>query len=30
LGTLEKRIEVKAGPPQKVDFTFVPMPGVKK
>ena len=30
LGTLEKRIEVKAGAPQKVDFTFVPSPGVKK
>jgi len=30
LGMLEKRIEVKAGTSQKVDFTFVPSPGVKK
>jgi plastocyanin len=30
LGTLEKRIEVKAGATEKVDFTFVPSPGVKK
>jgi plastocyanin len=30
LGTQEKRLEVKAGTPQKVDFTFVPSPGVKK
>lgn len=30
LGTMEKRIEVKAGASQKVDFTFVPSPGVKK
>ena len=30
LGTMEKRIEVKAGTSQKVDFTFVPSPGVKK
>jgi hypothetical protein len=30
LGTLEKRIEVKAGTSQKVDFTFVAFPGVKK
>lgn len=30
LGTQEKRVEVKAGTPQKVDFTFVPSPGVKK
>ena len=29
-GTMEKRIEVKVGTSQKVDFTFVPSPGVKK
>jgi hypothetical protein len=30
LGTQEKRIEVKPGVTQKVDFTFTPSPGVKK
>jgi hypothetical protein len=30
LGTQEKRIEVKAGARQTVDFTFTPSPGAKK
>jgi plastocyanin len=30
LGTQEKRVEVKAATPQKVDFTFIASPGVKK
>jgi plastocyanin len=30
LGTQEKRIEIKSGVAQKVDFTFTPSPGVKK
>ena len=30
LGSQEKRVEVKAGAPQKMDFTFAPSPGVKK
>lgn len=30
LGTQEKRIEVKAGAAQKLDFTFVSSPGAKK
>src|ERR671911_422620 len=30
LGTQEKRIEVKPAETQKVDFTFIPSPGVKK
>jgi plastocyanin len=30
LGTQEKRIELKPGVTQKVDFTFTPSPGVKK
>jgi hypothetical protein len=30
LGTQEKRVEVKAATPQKVDFTFISSPGVKK
>lgn len=30
LGTREKRIEVKSGAAQKVDFTFAPSSGVKK
>jgi plastocyanin len=30
LGTQEKRIEVKSGAAQKVDFTFTPSSGVKK
>ena len=30
LGTQEKRIEVKPGAPQKVDFIFTPSPGIKK
>jgi plastocyanin len=30
LGTQEKRVEVKSGADQIVDFTFVPSPGVKK
>lgn len=30
LGTQDKRVEVKPGVPQTVDFTFTPSPGVKK
>jgi plastocyanin len=30
LGSQEKRVEIKAGTPQKIDFTFAPSPGVKK
>ncbi len=30
LGTQEKRVEVKSGASQTVDFTFTPSPGVKK